>query len=402
MPPGQYCQLILLVPSAVNVYEIWAGVSCLSSQLIHFRLPAHLPTGAALTGIRELARHLHLSIGTVSRALNGKTDVNPLTRQRVSEAATRLGYSPNQSGRSLRRGQTDLVGMIVPTGTAGSVINTEFLFVLDGLRSTLRERRLDLAIFMSGEDDGALEALRRIAERRLVDGIIIADTQRIDPRIDYLMDKRKPFVAFGRSLSGGNHAWVDPDFQRTVDGAIAVLTARGHRHIALSLAASTTNYWQVVEEAYHATMRAYGLPQSADLVIRRPTGESGGYQVAADLLAQAPRPTAVITAGGLHAVGIYKRLAESNLIPGRDISVVDVLPDVQSLQLRPTLAAFHTDWKVVGRNLANALLAAMGRSDDTLKPIPSRAAQSQDGRQVAQILVPTVYREGASADLLLD
>ena len=70
-----------------------------------------------LTGIRDLARHLDISIGTVSRALNDKGDVNPLTRVRVREAAAKLGYSPNQSGRSLRRGRTDLVGVIVPAGS---------------------------------------------------------------------------------------------------------------------------------------------------------------------------------------------------------------------------------------------------------------------------------------------
>jgi DNA-binding LacI/PurR family transcriptional regulator len=68
-----------------------------------------------LVGIRELARHLEISIGAVSRALNDRADVNPLTRQRVRDAAAKLGYSPNQSGRSLRRGQTDLVVVILPS-----------------------------------------------------------------------------------------------------------------------------------------------------------------------------------------------------------------------------------------------------------------------------------------------
>ena len=46
-----------------------------------------------MTGIRDLARHLDISIGTVSRALNDRVDVNPLTRQRVREAAAKLGCS---------------------------------------------------------------------------------------------------------------------------------------------------------------------------------------------------------------------------------------------------------------------------------------------------------------------
>src|SRR5277367_7129356 len=112
--------------------------------------------GTALTGIRDLARHLDISIGTVSRALNDKADVNPLTRARVHEAAAQLGYSPNQSGRSLRRGRTDLVGVIVPTGSDSVVINAVFLSVLDGLRRKLSERRLDLAIFLHEELFGSL------------------------------------------------------------------------------------------------------------------------------------------------------------------------------------------------------------------------------------------------------
>jgi DNA-binding LacI/PurR family transcriptional regulator len=47
----------------------------------------------------------------VSRTLNDRADLNPLTRQRVPDAAAKLGYSRNQSGRSLRRAQTDLFGV---------------------------------------------------------------------------------------------------------------------------------------------------------------------------------------------------------------------------------------------------------------------------------------------------
>ncbi len=152
-----------------------------------------------MIGIRDLARHLDVSIGTVSRALNDRADVNPLTRQRVREAAAKLGYSPNQSGRSLRRGRTDLIAMIVPGGPGNTLINPVFLSVLDGLKRGLGERSLDLAIFLEGGSDDRLVVLRRVTERGLVDALIIADTERLDPRVDYLARLGKPFVAFGRT-----------------------------------------------------------------------------------------------------------------------------------------------------------------------------------------------------------
>jgi DNA-binding LacI/PurR family transcriptional regulator len=53
---------------------------------------------------QQLAKHLNISIGTVSRALNGRPDVNDETRKRVLAAAKEFGYVANQSGRNLRQG----------------------------------------------------------------------------------------------------------------------------------------------------------------------------------------------------------------------------------------------------------------------------------------------------------
>ena len=66
-----------------------------------------------MKGIRHLAKQLNISIGTVSKALNGRHDVNEKTRKRVLAAAAKLGYAPNQSGRSLRQGSTNAVGFLI-------------------------------------------------------------------------------------------------------------------------------------------------------------------------------------------------------------------------------------------------------------------------------------------------
>ena len=65
------------------------------------------------SSIHDLARHLNISIGTVSRALNGRADVNAETRQRVLDARQKLNYAPNQSGRNLRRGATHSIAFML-------------------------------------------------------------------------------------------------------------------------------------------------------------------------------------------------------------------------------------------------------------------------------------------------
>jgi DNA-binding LacI/PurR family transcriptional regulator len=309
----------------------------------------------ALIGIRDLARHLDISIGTVSRALNDRADVNPLTRQRVREAAAKLGYSPNQSGRSLRRGRTDLVAMIVPSGSDNTLINTVFLSVLDGLKRRLGAYGLDLAIFLESGSDDRLGPLRRLTERGLADALIIADTEGVDSRVDYLGRLAKPFVAFGRTRTSARHAWVDPDFEAAVEGAVERLVALGHRRIGLALPDLRRNYLDLVATGYRRAMRIHGLPVDDRWDVRRPTGERGGLDAADALLEADPRPTAVLVCESMHAVALYRRLNEASLRPGRDISILGLLPEARAQYLIPTLTTYQTNWTEIGRRLADAV-----------------------------------------------
>jgi DNA-binding LacI/PurR family transcriptional regulator len=348
----------------------------------------------ALIGIRDLARHLDISIGTVSRALNDRADVNALTRQRVREAAAKLGYSPNQSGRSLRRGRTDLVAMIVPTGSDNTLINTVFLSVLDGLKRRLGEHGLDLAIFLESGSDDRLGPLRRVTERGLADALIIADTERIDPRVDYLGRLAKPFVAFGRTRTSARHAWVDPDFEAAVEGAVERLVALGHRRIGLALPDLRRNYLDLVATGYRRAMRTRGLPVDDHWDIRRPSGERGGLDAADALLGADPRPTAVLVCESMHAVALYRRLNEAGLRPGQDISILGLLPEARAQYLIPTLTTYQTNWTEIGKRLADAVTSEIAASAAGRQPEEGTAPKLLRAR--VQYKIPVEFSPGES------
>ena len=158
--------------------------------------------------------------------------------------------------------------MIVPSGTDNTFINTVFLSVLDGLKRRLGEHGLDLAIFLESGGDDRLSPLRRLTERGLADALIIAGTEGVDPRVDYLLKLAKPFVAFGRTRTSARHAWVDPDFEAAVEGAVERLVALGHRRIGLALPDLRRNYLDLVATGYRRAMRI-AWPSR-----RRPLGRS--------------------------------------------------------------------------------------------------------------------------------
>lgn len=311
-----------------------------------------------MKGIRLLAQQLEISTGTVSRALNGKADVNEETRKRVLAAAAALGYVPNQSGRSLRRGATNTVGLMLTSGAEVAGNNDDFFpSVIDGMQAALLRHHLDLVELpcSSGEDPDAY--LRRMVRRGIVDAVVITATLRRDARLDYLAGAGLPFVALGRSESGGDHAWVDLDFEGSAAVAVDRLVARGHRRIALAAPASDINLGHLLIGSYHGALTRHGLTLDPALTLRARPSAQGGYVAADALLALDRRPTAIIVDYDVMALGIYRRLAEAGLRPGADLAVIALRESPVARFLTPRLTCFRLSLRDLGMRLGETVLA---------------------------------------------
>lgn len=313
-----------------------------------------------MVGIRRLAEHLNVSIGTVSRALNGRPDVNEATRQRVLSAAKELGYVANQSGRNLRQGNTNAVGFMIESGidTAGNSDNF-FLGVFAGVQHALRRHNLDLIVLPCPTDENPLQYLQRMVARRAVDGMIISATHKVDERINLLLKTRIPFIALGRSSSGAQYPWIDLDFEGVANRAIDRLVAKGHRHIAVGLPSDDINLGHVFFDGYRRALARHKLKFDPALVFRVATSEQGGYQLAHQLLAAKRRPTAIVLVYEMMAIGMYRRLSEAGLVPGRDLSIIAFREPPLARFLSPSLTCFRMSLIDLGVSLGESLLAAM-------------------------------------------
>lgn len=195
--------------------------------------------------------------------------------------------------------------------------------------------------------------------RRLVDAMIISATQRVDKRIDLLIKTKIPFVTLGRSTSGGSHTWIDLDFAGVANSAVDRLVSKGHRRIAIAAPCTDINLGTVFTDAYQAALERNGLAFDPALVLRAKSSESGGYSVGSELLALDPRPTAIILIYELMAIGLYRRLAEAGVIPGRDMAVIGFREAPRARFLQPALTCYRLSLEDLGVELAETLLASM-------------------------------------------
>ncbi len=312
-----------------------------------------------MVGIKRLAQHLNISIGTVSRALNGRPDVNEDTRQRVLAAAAELGYVANQSGRSLRSGVTGAIGFMIQTGPQfNGQGHNFFTSIFDGVQTVLNRHKLDLVVLLCSASEDTDQYLRRMVLRGFVDGMIISHTLRVDPRIAFLASRHVPFVTLGRSTTDAGQGWLDIDFETIGRLAVERFVARGHRNIAVALPVDDINLGHLLHSAVRETMARHGLTLQPHNILRSQPGELGGYEIAERLRQMTPRPTAIVLSDEVLAVGLYRGLIEHGIIPGRDIAVIgrDGLP-LRFMQ--PSLTRFGQPLRDLGIALGEALLASM-------------------------------------------
>lgn len=310
-----------------------------------------------LIGIRQLAAELGISIGTVSRALNNRGDVNALTRARVLQAANRLGYTANHSGRSLRQGSTGTVGVLWRVAASQEIHGEPFFVALfDGMQTALSAAGRDLVLLLTQADE-ELDRLRRVVERRMVDALVLPWTQASDDRLDFVAQRGFPFVALGRSRSGGEHAWIDLDFEQAGREAVQRLTRFGHRRIAVVTANRELMQGTILIESCRAALEAAGLALPPEAVAAADLTEAGGYQAALRLLAAPARPTALVTISHRMAVGVYRGAMELGVTVGRDLAVTAIASDnVLCRYLTPALTCFDAAAFALGQRMAAVIL----------------------------------------------
>lgn len=146
--------------------------------------------------LKDIAKELNLSKTTVSWVLSGQArtkGISEATAKRVLKCAMRLNYHPNLIAKSLHTGQTNTIGLILPS------ISDDFYSGLARVIETEARRcGYSLMISSSKSDKDREEEIIHMFKAKRVDGIIIAPTKKSQTEIKRLIDESFPFVTVDR------------------------------------------------------------------------------------------------------------------------------------------------------------------------------------------------------------
>jgi LacI family transcriptional regulator len=279
--------------------------------------------------LKTLAQITGYSITTVSRALAGYGDVAEATREKIVKTAEQIGYYPNLTARQLQRQRSDTIGLILPVH-GPRYTDPYFNTIIAGIGDQLAEYGLDLLLSThapGGEDE--MTAYRRVVEGRRVDGLIVIRTRSQDERIAYLGSSSFPFVAFGRSDLEIDFPYIDEDGESGFYELTQHLLSLGHTNIACISAPKNLMFANYRLRGFCEALEDAGLPCRDEWIVYGDLSRKGGERAAHQLLDLKEKPTAILAANDLMAIGAITVAKEKGLEIGKDVSIAgfdDIAP----------------------------------------------------------------------------
>jgi LacI family transcriptional regulator len=314
------------------------------------------------TNIKELARLSGVSVGTVSRALNGYADVSPETRERVMRLAEELDYTPTAAARTLVTERSHVIGVFLETGVGHPDVQHPFFHeVLGGLKDMVGAAGFDLLLFASeqpGNGYGPHSYLKR-ARHHGVDGTVLMGVDTGSPEVERLLRSDIACVGLDVSLAGGGNGSVMSDNVEGAAMAVRHLVERGHKRIATITGLLGTAPARDRLRGYREELQRQGLAYRDDYVEYGDYYVESGTTAMTRLLALAEPPTAVFAASDLMAVGALGVAQQARVRVPEDLALVGFDDILLAGLTQPPLTTLRQDKAGLGAAAGEALLALL-------------------------------------------
>ncbi len=305
--------------------------------------------------IKDVAKELGVSYSSISRALNGKEGVSKATRDKILEAAERMGYQPNDLARGLVNKISNTVGVIVP-----DINNPFFGEIVAGIIDASNENEYNIFLCVSGWNPKIEKEYFNTLRKKRVDGIILKSAGKNE---DY-EDVKSPLMIIERFNKYNQYDSVEVDNELGGYLAAKHLLECGYRNLAFVL--GKEDYISSRPRLKGATkaLEQYGMTVNKDLVIEGSFSIEGGRLAAKQLFEKKTHPIdAVFGMNDLIALGVLQYCNENNINVPDEVGVIGYdnisyagLPQIE-------LTTIHQPKYELGKMLFETLLEEIKNKD---------------------------------------
>jgi len=304
--------------------------------------------------IRDVAEAADVSATTVSRVFNHSELVKPKTQEHVRAVANQMGYRPNATARSLSRGRTHAIGLVLPAP------HGEFFSeIIRGVDEVAHEAEHHLLIssihYSVSESETALDTLRG-----RVDGLVIMTTHvEAQTNVSIETELDVPVVFMNSAMDGSEYDSFEIENEAGAHAATQHLIDRGYRRIGIILGPRVSHDVRDRVRGYRAALSEAGIDPDEQPVIDGDFTQESGYAAGQQILDLDPRPDAFFACNDYMAIGAMAALQENGVHIPDDLAIAG-FDDIPSARYTtPSLTTVRVPVYDLGRRAAERLLEVL-------------------------------------------
>ncbi|WP_432221143.1 LacI family DNA-binding transcriptional regulator [Flavobacterium sp. TMP13] len=305
------------------------------------------------TTIKDIANLLGITPSAVSKALSNHPRISDKTKLAVQEAVVSLNYQPNYLSSALRKGKSNLVGLIVPR------VNTHFYAsVIENIEAVLNLSGYNVIMAQTNESyDKECKSINALLNIQ-VDGIIasIANETVDFSYYEKIKENGVPLVLFDRGENDLEVDYVGIDDYHCSYIIIEHLVKQGYKQIAHITGPSHTRIYNNRIRGFKDALQKFNLSFEPDLIIESNLQIEDGRRIMTDLLKRDNRPDAVYAASDNAALGALQVLLENGIKVPEEIALVGFGNEPFSSIMRPSISTINQFSAEIGKQAALAFL----------------------------------------------
>lgn len=283
--------------------------------------------------IYDVAHRVGVSLATVSRVVNGNSNVRDSTKQKVLEAIEELGYHPNAVARGLASKKTTTIGVVMP-----DVTDVYYSELARGIDDVANMYHYDVLLTNTDEDPvRETMAVNNLASKQ-VDGIIFMGNDLEREVLNTISSANAPVVLAGSVEGEGRLASVNIDYIEAVKEATEAVLKNGHKRVAIVTGPITHAINGLYRLAgYKKALEANQIEYDDTLSFTTHQDYNAGLQVAQKILAAGA--TAVVTYDDEVAVGIMNYIRDQGKRIPEDFEIITSNDTKLTIMTRPQVTS---------------------------------------------------------------
>jgi LacI family transcriptional regulator, galactose operon repressor len=319
----------------------------------------------ALT-LEDIARRSGSSRSTVSRVINGDSNVSDATRKKIMEVIKEVNFQPNMAARGLAVGRVNVVGLVIPMGVSAIFTDPFFPLLIQGVSSECNALDYSVMLWLA-EPEYERRMISKMMYNGLVDGVIVSSMLMDDPIVKALAIGTLPFILIGRHPTNENVSYVDMDNLKSAFNAVQHLINMGRQRVATISGPGNMIVGQDRLQGYKDALVQNQIPLEESLIVEGDFTEEGGYQAMLSLLAG--QPDAVFVASDSMAMGAMRAIQAKGLRIPQDVALIGFDDIATSCRLTPTLSTVRQPIQEMGAKAAAAIIDRIHHPDRQPKKI---------------------------------